>query len=286
MTPRHTSAPPTAHTRVVGIFGDPMEHSLSPAMHNAAFAALRLDYVYVAFRVAPAALAAAVRSLRALDIAGVNVTVPHKERVIRHLDSLSPLAQRAGAVNTIVNRDGHLHGDNTDVHGFAQSLRGRGVRLRGRTAIVVGAGGAARAALLGLAQLGVVRVRLINRTARRGRALARALGDAAPLVEHAGLEALREAATFAGVPLVVNSTSLGWGGERFPPLHYAAAPDHCLFYDLAYGRDTDFLRRARRIGRPTLDGSEMLVQQGALAFHLWTGRRAPVIAMRTALSRK
>ena len=107
---------------------------------------------------------------------------------------------------------------------------------------------------------------------------------ATPPIERGGLEALAVAETFAGVPLVVNTTSLGWEGERFPPLRYRDTPSHCLFYDLVYGRDTDFLRKARRAGRATSDGSEMLVQQGALAFTLWTSKRAPVEAMRTALA--
>ncbi|MDX2168884.1 MAG: shikimate dehydrogenase, partial [Deltaproteobacteria bacterium] len=137
----------SGRTRVVGIIGDPVSHSRSPAMHNAAFAALKLDWVYVPFPVAAADVGAALAAVRALGLAGINVTVPHKEAVLAHCDRLTPLARRVGAVNTLVNQNGRLLGDNTDVYGFAATLRAQRIRLRGRHAIVVGAGGAARAVL-------------------------------------------------------------------------------------------------------------------------------------------
>ena len=137
-----TPLPITGKTRLVGIFGDPVAHSRSPAMHNAAFAALGLDYRYLPFRVAPADLANATRSIRALGLVGVNVTVPHKEKIARHLDTLSELAGTLGAVNTVVHADGVLRGENTDVFGFVESLRRQRRRLRGRRAVVIGAGGA------------------------------------------------------------------------------------------------------------------------------------------------
>lgn len=255
-------------------------------MHNAAFAALGLDLCYAPFRVRPADLAAATRAIRALDLLGVNVTVPHKEKILRYLDSLSDLAAAVGAVNTVINRDGHLHGDNTDVFGFVQSLRSRRLRLRGRRAIVIGAGGAARAVLHGLAQLGVGEVLLANRTPSRARRLIDQLGDAAPAVRVAPLAELAQGDAFDGVALVVNATSLGWGGEPFPPMAIAASTARCLFYDTAYGRRTEFLRIAQSGRRPHTDGGEMLVQQGAKALTLWTGRRAPVHAMRMAFYNK
>lgn len=277
------SPPLTARTHVVGIFGDPVAHSGSPAMHNAGFTALGLDYRYLAFHVRPSDLRIAIRSIRALGIRGVNLTVPHKERAARQLDSLSETATAVGAVNTIINDGGHLHGDNTDVHGFVASLSAHRRGLRRRRAIVVGAGGAARSVLVGLQQLGIGEVIIANRTARRARALCSALADFTPPARVVGLDALEDPSLFREVVLVVNATSLGWDGEPFPPMAAAASDARCLYYDTAYGRATQFLEAARRARRQRIDGAEMLVLQGARAFELWTGRRAPITAMRKAL---
>jgi len=271
--------PISGRTRVVGILGDPVEHSRSPAMHNAAFAALGLDWVYVPFPVAAAEIGAAVAAVRALGLAGVNVTVPHKESVLAHLDAVTPLARRVGAVNTIINRGGRLLGDNTDVHGFAQTLRGR--RLRGRSVVVIGAGGSARAVLAALTAVEVGRVTLANRTPARARALARRLRGTR--VEVVPLAALTDVGRLADAALVVNTTSIGLAGGPFPPVDYAATPARCLFVDLVYVRDTAFLVAARRAERPVADGSTMLLHQGAHAFTLWTGRRAPLAVMRRAM---
>jgi shikimate dehydrogenase len=281
---RRSTKATTGSTRIVGIFGDPVAHSRSPAMHNAAFAALGLDCSYVAFHVVPDQLANAVHSIRSLDLLGVNVTVPHKERAARMLDSVSPLARQVGAVNTIVNRDGHLFGDNTDVYGFVQSLRSTGVRLRGKRAMVVGAGGTARSVLLGLSELGVGQILLVNRTAARSRKLTRQLAAHCPPIDRYPLSALENPELLARLSLIVNATSLGWQGEHFPPLRFKATPTTCLCFDMAYGRETDFLRRSKLAGRRTVDGIEMLLHQGARSFTLWTGRRPPLRAMRMALS--
>ena len=252
-------------------------------MHNAAFASLGLDYRYLAFRVRSDDLATATRSIRVLGIRGVNVTVPHKERVARFVDSVSEIAAAIGAVNTIVNDGGHLHGDNTDVFGFVQSLRDHRRRLRGRRAIVIGAGGASRAVLAGLRHIGMSEVLLANRTPGRARTLLARIGRHAPPCRVVSLSDLSAASMFDGVALVVNATSLGWRGERFPPIAMAASDPRCIYYDMAYGRATDFLHGAERSNRPRLDGSEMLIFQGARAFTLWTKRRAPIAAMRKAL---
>ena len=289
MSKPRRAAPISGRTRLAGIFGDPVEHSLSPAMHNAAFAALGLDCRYVPFHVRPRDLATATGAIRALDLLGVNVTVPHKETIVRHLDSLSELAAAVGAVNTVIQRDGHLHGDNTDVFGFVQSLRARRLRLRDRRAILIGAGGAARAILHGLGELAPAEILLVNRTPARARRLLAQLGGRgrqAPPARVLPLAELARAATFEGVALVVNATSLGWGGEPFPTMATAASSDRCLFYDTAYGATTDFLRIAQSARRPHMDGAEMLVMQGARSFALWTGRRAPLMAMRTAFYKK
>lgn len=275
-------APITGRTRVVGIIGDPVAHSRSPAMHNAAFAALGLDWVYVPFPVAGANVTAAVAAVRALGLAGVNVTVPHKEAVIPHLDALTPLARRIGAVNTIVNRGGRLLGDNTDVHGFAATVRQQRLRLRGCHVLIIGAGGAARAVLFALADAGVGRVTIANRTAARASALAQRMRGLRR--DTVSLAALADDGLLGDVAMVVNTTSLGLHTTTFPPLAAAATRRGCVFIDLLYGGDTPFLHRARAAGRRTCDGAEMLLHQGGRAFTIWTGRRAPLSVMREVLS--
>lgn len=272
----------SGRARVVGIFGDPVEHSRSPAMHNAAFAALGLDWVYVPFRVDGRDLAAAVAAVRALGMAGVNVTVPHKEAVLTHLDDLTPLARQAGAVNTVVNRGGRLCGENTDIAGFERAVKAAGVRVRGRHVVVVGAGGAARAVLVGLGRLGAGRVTIANRTPARARALAAEV-DGRIAADPVGIDVLLDPGYLAGAVLVVNATSAGLSGAPFPPLAYAGTPRECLFFDLVYGAGTAFLRNARRAQRRAVDGTEMLLHQGAAAFTLWTRRRPPLEVMRAAL---
>lgn len=278
-----SSSPISGRTRVVGIIGDPVAHSRSPAMHNAAFAALGLDFVYVPFAVRAADLGDAVRAVRALGLVGVNVTVPHKEGVLRHLDEISERARAVGAVNTIVNRGGRLCGDNTDVTGFLAALRHAGMRVRGRRAVVVGAGGSARAVVAALCGAGAASVTIANRTRPRAVRLARRLGGGATAIDATGLPALAREETLRGSHLVVNTTSVGLRGERFPPLAFAATAPGCLFFDLIYGRSTDFLVRAESARRRTCDGAELLVRQGAAAFRLWTGRAAPMDVMRQAL---
>lgn len=273
----------SGRTQIVGIIGDPVAHSLSPAMHNAAFRALQLDYAYVAFHVNPAQVRQALAGVRALGIRGVNVTVPHKVRVMAHLDSISPTARRAGAVNTIVNRQGRLHGDNTDVTGFLRALRDAKCQIRGRSALVVGAGGVARAVLTALVAGHARALIIANRTLARARRLARSFDAAGVPAASASLHALQDPALLASVDLVVNATSVGLHGERFFPLAYGATPASCLFVDLIYGRQTDFLVRAGRARRRHLDGTGMLVHQGAAAFQLWTRQPAPVAVMRAAL---
>jgi shikimate dehydrogenase len=280
-----TMPPPariSGRTRIVAIIGDPVAHSRSPAMHNAAFRALRLDWVYVPFHVDAAAVRDAIRAVRALRLAGLNVTVPHKEAVVRHLDTVSAAARRIGAVNTVVNRGGALHGENTDVIGFVRALREAGAAVRNRHAIVIGAGGSARAVLAGLAEAGAARITLANRTVARARALGHRFGGAVPITA-TGLDALNDRERLADAAVVINATSLGLSRAPFPALSYAATPPSCLFFDLLYGRETEFLRRARGARRSVRDGREMLVQQGACAFRLWTGRRAPLAVMREAL---
>jgi shikimate dehydrogenase len=266
------------------VIGDPVDHSLSPAMHNAAFAATGLPHVYLRYRVSQQALAAALDEARALGMGGLNLTIPLKEVALGLVDQLTPEARRIGAVNTVIFQPGdRLVGDNTDGRGFLAALRGR-VGLRGRTVVILGAGGSARAVGTALAESGCARLVVANRTPARGERLASRLADlggapiaSVPLASRALGEMLGDAA------LVVNTTPAGLAGASLP-VDPAAAPRQCLFVDLVYGvQPSRFLARAASARRRTLDGSLMLLHQGALAFEAWTGRAAPRPAMARAL---
>lgn len=270
-------------TLVAGVFGDPVAHSLSPVMHNAAYAALGMERAYVPFHVRPPELLRALQGVAALGLLGVNVTVPHKERTARYLkNNLSAEARLQGAVNCVINRGGRLVGDNTDAHGFELDLRELGAPVAGRNVLLIGAGGGAAAALLALKRLGVRQVTIANRTRARALRLARRIQSVAATVTD--LDALAQPALVADVGMVINATSIGLGGEPYPPLAYEAAPSDCVFYDLIYRREpTSFLRPAIDRGFKTADGIGMLLGQGVHAFELFNRVKAPVVAMRHAL---
>lgn len=260
---------------------------MSPAMHNAAYAALGLDRRYVAFHVKREHLAAAMRAIPALGILGVNLTVPHKERAARMIGELSPEARILGAVNCIVNRRGKLVGDNTDARGLERDLRSRKVDLAGRLVIVIGAGGAAASAVLCALRMRAARIAIANRTVSRAASIkhrfAPILRRRAQIEVH-GLDALEDAALLADAACVINATSMGLTTRRFAPLDYAATPSQCLFYDLIYAAQaTAFLKPALGRGRPTADGAGMLVGQGELAFELFNGVAPPRGVMGAAL---
>src|SRR5260370_19547168 len=206
----------SGRTKITAILGDPVEHSLSPAMHNAAYAALGMECAYAAFHVTQERFKEAVRAIPALGILGVNLTVPHKERAARMMASLSEEARALGAINCIVNRPGGLHGDNTDARGLEMDLRDIGVELRGETTVIIGAGGAAASAIVVCMRLGARQIIVSNRTEARAKALARRFMNlAAPRlrslsvrVEPRGSDILVDRATCASAALVVNATPL------------------------------------------------------------------------------
>ncbi len=260
-------------------------------MHNAAFRSLGLPYVYVALPVENARVKQAVAGVRALGLAGVNVTVPHKEAVLPHLDRLSARARACGAVNTIVNRRGVLRGENTDVIGLQRDWKEKGVPSRIDTALVLGAGGSARAVVVALGS-SCKRILIAARRPARARKLARTLAGAVRArLEPIDLARLRRGRPGADkllgeVGLVVNATSLGMKGEAFFPMDFEATPSICFFYDLIYVSErTPFLEDAHRAGRRGANGLGMLLHQGAAAFELWTGVSPPIDVMRRALRR-
>ncbi len=257
-------------------------------MHNAAYAALGMNRTYAAFRVMPANLAAALRAIPPLGIIGVNLTVPHKQAAARLTSRiLSGEARMLGAVNCVVNRRGVLRGDNTDARGLERDLRDLGCDLRGRLAIVIGAGGGAASSVLACIRLGASRVAIVNRTPARAAALARRLfdqGHARAQGEPRGLDALMDSALLADARLIVNATSMGLTTGRFARLDYDSTPTDCLFYDLIYSQEpTEFIKPALAAGRRATDGAGMLVNQGELAFKLFNRMPPPADVMRAAL---
>ena len=277
-------------TKIVGLFGHPVHHTFSPAMHNAAFEALGLDYVYVPFEVRPEDLEGAVRSLISLGIVGVNVTIPHKEKVIPFLDEVSPEAELIGSVNTIQVKDLRRMGYNTDAFGFETSLReGLGMELRSRRIFVMGAAGASRAVCFQAALSGAEEIVIADIEAGRAEALCRAVAEKFPScgVETCPAEASAIQKVLAGKDLFVNATPIGMKPGD-PAVIQAGwlSPDTSVF-DLIYNpEETRLLRETGDRGLKTMNGTGMLVYQGARAFEIFTGRKPPVETMLQVFKRK
>ncbi len=271
--------PPTGATRVAAVIGDPIRHSRSPQILNAAFEARGLDWVYVAFEVAPGRAEAALDAMRTLALAGLSVTMPHKTAVADHLDAtpwgdLSETARRLRAVNCVVADGDRLVGHNTDGPGFVASLASdAGFTVAGRRCAVLGGGGAARALVLGLADAGAADVVVVNRTASKAAGAAALAGVAGRVGEPADL---------ADAELVVNATSVGMDGRSLPVEERWLAPGQLVADIVMSPLDTPLLQAARARGASTLDGLGMLVRQAAVAFELWTGQPAPIEDMVSA----
>lgn len=275
MTPRPVAPWPSASTTLVGVVGDPVAHSLSPVIHNAAFGVLGLDWASVAFEVPLGSLADAVAGAGALGLRGLSVTMPHKAEAASLADRLSPTAERLAAVNCLSFDGGVVAGENTDGEGFLESLRrGAGFDAAGACCAVVGAGGAARAVVLALGTAGAADVVVISRTEARARA-------AAALAGAVGRVGGPDDA--AAADLVVNATPAGMAGAGEglrPPVEPSSLPPGRLVVDLVYDpRVTPWLAEARERGAVTVGGLGMLVHQAAAQLRLWTGLEPPVGAM-------
>lgn len=273
--------------KLVGIIGDPVGHSLSPRMHNAAFRKMGLNFLYVPFHITPKGLASFVRQATRWQMAGFNVTIPHKERILSHLDWISPKARTIGAVNTVEIRNGRLEGHNTDADGYRLSLqKDLGFHLARKTAVVFGAGGAARAVVFALARAGARKITILNRTPDKARRLATEFSRLFPKVVWASapLRPMEMRKCFPAADLVVNTTSVGLQGSRFSKIPWKALPRKAIVSDLVYRpRMTPLLKDARKKGLRTHTGEGMLLHQGALAFRLWTGKTPDVSVMKQAI---
>jgi shikimate dehydrogenase len=271
-------------TLQAGIFGYPLGHSISPAFQQAAFDHLGVDATYEAWETPPDKLGDAVAQLRADTHLGANVTVPHKQAIRQHLDAIAPLAESIGAVNTIVKESDRLVGHNTDAYGFIQSLKREAeFDVAGKKIVLIGAGGAARAAVFGLAQEGIASLIIANRTLANAVSLADEISEtvADTHAVELGSDVLKTHCSEAD--LIVNTTSIGMlhgPGDGQSPISEGLIPSGCLVYDIVYNpEDTPLLIAARHAGAKTLGGLPMLVYQGAAAFELWTGQPAPVEVM-------
>ena len=266
----------TGKTRITGLFGYPVEHSLSPAMHNAAFTHIGLDWCYLPFRVHPDSLRPAVEAIKALDMAGVNITVPHKEAVISLLHEIDEEALFIGAVNTIVNHGGILKGYNTDGMGFMHSLAEKNITVEGRNILVVGAGGASRAISYYLSERAKT-LFLFDVSAAKSEKLSSDF-----LKIRNNITTVASITTLSDFDIIINATPLGL--KKNDPIPFDSSllsPEHVVC-DLIYS-ETRLLLDASNRGCITVNGLGMLLWQGALAFELWTSVSPPVDIMRNAL---
>ncbi len=273
-------------TQVLGIIGHPVRHSLSPVIQNAAIAECGLDYVYVPFQVNSGSLASAVAGLLALGVHGYNVTIPHKTAIIEYLDELDESASDAGAVNTVLVREGRMIGYNTDGYGLICSLAEDLDYIPGEASIVViGAGGASRGAVAALCRAGAMHIVVANRSLDKASMLAAELGARYPetSIEVSGLDQLSEN-HLGSTSLLINASSIGLKSEKLEFVDLAKLPINAKVFDMVYSpAETLLVREARLFGISAVSGLGMLAAQGEKAFTLWTGVTPPKGLMKRAL---
>jgi shikimate dehydrogenase len=280
----------TGTTKLLGVIGNPIEHSLSPVMHNAAITALGVDYVYLALPVNAADLSVAIAGFKAIGLVGFSVTIPHKQAIVPLLSEVSAVAKDVGAVNTVWRTDKGWSGTNTDVEGFIAPLQAYNRDWSQTTTVILGHGGAARAVVVGCTQLGCTKIHVVGRNKQKLSAFEQSwLDSSLPLTLDIHLwEQLPELLSQAD--LVVNTTPVGMHPhvEESPidAVAMQALKENAIAYDLIYTPNpTQFLRQAKQQGAITIDGLEMLVQQGAAAFKIWLGQTPPVDIMRQSLQK-
>ena len=285
---RHTTLPIQEigpETRIVGVFGFPVKHSASPAMHNAAFRACGLDYVYLAFEVVPENLGDALLALPALGISGANLTIPHKEKAVQYMNELSEEAASIGAVNTVVIESGKLKGYNTDIEGFVKSLsEDAGFAPEGKKVVIFGAGGGSRAVLFALAHAGVSEVTIASKPLNQADKLASEIAQKFPEVKIKAIPFDSGSITeeISSCSLLVNATPLGMKGE-IPISNTKCLHEGLTVYDLVYTPlSTPLLEEAKKRGAQAVNGLSMLVYQGAASFKLWTGVEPEISVMKQA----
>ncbi|MCX7592509.1 MAG: shikimate dehydrogenase [Fischerella sp.] len=279
----------TGKTKLLGVIGYPVEHSLSPVMHNAAIAQLGLDYIYLPFAIKPEDLQAAIAGFAAIGVVGFSVTIPHKQAVLPFLSAIEPIAQAVGAVNTVVRKDNQWLGTNTDVEGFVAPLQTYHQDWSQKIALILGNGGAARAVVAGCTQLGCREIHVVGRNVPRLREF-RKSWENSPLAVNLNIHKWEELPRLISqADVLVNTTPIGmYPKVEESPLSAEEMADvqpGAIAYDLIYTPNpTKFLQQAQQAGAIAIDGLEMLVQQGAAALKIWLQRETvPVDVMRQAL---
>lgn len=271
---------------LVGVFGDPVDDNPTVVMEQAAFDAEQIPMDYLTIRVKRGDLEAAMKGLRAMNFTGINITMPHKGEVLRYLDEVSESAQIMGAVNTIYWKNGKLVGENTDGKGFLKSLKDGNVDIKGKNAVILGAGGAARAIAVELAEAGIHNIMVINKNRDHGKALVDIINEKTSaegtFVPWTGCIQIPE-----NTNILVNATPIGFLDDKKPDIQYEKLPQNLVVCDVIPNKlKTPFLKEAEKHNLKTFNGLEMLVNQGALAYELWTGRKAPVEVMKQAMSKE
>ncbi len=272
----------TARTNVLCVIGHPIEHSMSPIMHNAALKDLSLDYVYVAFNIPPNDLKKTVLGFKMFNIKGINVTIPYKEKIIPYLDKIDPLAEKIGAVNTIKNESKYLIGKNTDASGAKKALLDAGCEISGKKALILGAGGAAKAVSFAISE-DLKAVYIANRTEKRAIKLAKDLTNKTTIKavgKNMSKNTLKN--LLDDVDILINTTPLGMYPDiEKSPISEEMLHDNLFVFDIVYNPlETRLLKEARKIGCKTLGGLAMFVNQGALAFEWWTGKKPNLSLMK------
>ena len=268
-------------TKTYAVIGDPIDHSLSPAIHNAAFGFLGMDCAYIAYRIPKGELASGIEALKKIQISGFNVTIPHKVDMIRFLDEADENCTTIGATNTVVNNDGSLKGYNTDMDGFLDPIKKRNIDCKDSDVLLVGAGGAARAIVVGFAKEKVRRITITNRTKERADELIKFANSLGVQSDYSDLSSAGEIA--GKYKFIVNATSMGLKGNMCPISTRTITKDS-IVYDIVYMPvETELIEQSKKQGATIIYGWEMLLGQAMRSFEIWTGRQAPYQAMKLTL---
>jgi shikimate dehydrogenase len=265
--------------KTFAVIGDPIEHSLSPSIHNAAFKALNLDCTYIAYRIPRGELKEGIESLRQINISGFNVTIPHKIEMMKHLDDASQECNTIGATNTVSNENGKLVGYNTDMDGFLQPIKQRNIGISGESVLVLGSGGAARAIVAGFAKERAKKITIANRTEQKAQEIAKFASSLGMESNHTTLNNV-DASKYR---FIINATSVGLKNEPSPISTDLINSNH-IIYDIIYmPMNTDFISQSKKKSATIIYGYEMLLGQAALAFQIWHKTQAPYEAMKKVL---
>lgn len=268
-------------TKTYAVIGDPIDHSLSPAIHNAAFAFLGLDCSYIAYRIPKDDLAAGIESLKLINIAGFNVTIPHKVQMMKFLDYADEDCKIIGATNTVDNQNGKFKGYNTDMDGFLEPIKKRNLSCKDSNVLLVGAGGAARAIVAAFAKEKAHKITITNRTKEKAEELVKFANKLGMESEYTDLTTAGN--TAGNYKFIVNATSVGMKGNT-SPISTRTINKDCMVYDIVYMPvDTELLEQSRKQGATTVYGWEMLLAQAMRSFEIWTKRKAPYEAMKLTL---